>query len=359
MTQFKQSLHEERFSKNVLIQKLIHMIKILFIISSHDMIENEQVLNECDSSSGSDSCETSLLEGKASSESPQHKLAQFNLIENEFLLEEEQAPKISSLSYTSEPTLLDSDQNINLEHNCSYFEMVSVCSCEHTVLGQKTCVRCEYNAKEHNDSLNHMAFMSPNRDEALNKNWLDELKFESPTHQENATSPTQSQNECLTLKDNEIIDSTLEEEEFEKTLNETVSCSNSRPSSQYSICSNSSYSTSFSESTIYWSDSDNSDGKEDFHIEREDRRELRRIKALEKDQFKQEKNLFFEQISSCHHQLTSKFDSVNRTMNANESWFCPLIDPPLPESGKQVQSSNENIAQFYKSNKKFKLVSIS
>ena len=272
-------------------------------------------------------------------------------------MEEEQAPKISCLSFTSEPTLLESDrESINMQHNCSYFEMVSVCSCEHSVLDQKTCIGCEYNTKEHNDSLNHMAFLSPNRDEVLNKNWLDELKFESPTDQANAASPTQTQNEIP--KDNEIIDSTLEEEDFEKTLNETVSCSNSRPSSQYSICSNNSYSTSFSESTIYWSDSDNSDGKEDFHIEREDRRELRRIKALEKDQFKQEKSLFFEQISSCHNQLTSKFDSVNRAICTNEGWFCPLIEPPLPELDKQVQSSNENIAQFYKSNKKFKLVSI-
>lgn len=49
--------------------------------------------------------------------------------------------------------------------------------------------------------------------------------------------------------------------------------------------------------------------------------------------------------------------SMSKVLRGNEAWFCPRIAPPLvSELEEGLIANNEPIVQFYKKNKKFKMV---
>lgn len=118
-----------------------------------------------------------------------------------------------------------------------------------------------------------------------------------------------------------------------------------------------------SDSTFYWSDSDNSERDEHF-LTSEYKSELKRKRALYDETFANEKesDLFSaaaddEEGQSSGDSLVG-FESVERELNEDEGWFCPCIDPPLQsEINQSFIVNNEAIVQFYKArNKKFKMV---
>lgn len=151
-------------------------------------------------------------------------------------------------------------------------------------------------------------------------------------------------------KQPECLAEVVEEQNFSRVQ--------SRRSSQFSQ----SFSM-LSDSTFYWSDSDNSQRDEHF-LTSEHRRELKRRRALYDETFANEKesDLFSaaaddEEDQSSDDSLAG-FESVEREMNEDEGWFCPCIDPPLEsEINQSFIVNNEAIVQFYKArNKKFKMV---
>ncbi len=98
----------------------------------------------------------------------------------------------------------------NLEHYCSYFEQSnnqlkeSESKCNHekkkelkTSIKQETCLKCEFK-NELMDSLDHLAFLSPDLDQKSKLKFnlfLNKLKFDSPTLLPAISAPTQEEKE--------------------------------------------------------------------------------------------------------------------------------------------------------------------
>ncbi len=106
-----------------------------------------------------------------------------------------------------------------------------------------------------------------------------------------------------------------------------------------------------SEMSIYWSDSDDS-VKEDHFLQKESRNELKRRRALETIDFTSE--------PTKDEEISNKVRGrISKVIGAGEGWFCPRIAPPLmSEMDSDFVASNEPIVQFFKKDKKFKMVSL-
>ena len=185
----------------------------------------------------------------------------------------------TSISSSSDDSFTKIDQEpINIpvtSHECSYFEETNQ-KCSHMdsnlkTISQNVCLGCEF-VKEINDSLDHMAFLSPEKKNEKS-NFINELKFDSPTQiEEKKTEEIVDDN--MDIPD--IINDTLTEEDLEKlndkTLNETQntlvdkSCyeeDDFGSKSQSEISFNVSRRSSMSETTLMLSDSDYEDENED------------------------------------------------------------------------------------------------
>jgi hypothetical protein len=107
-------------------------------------------------------------------------------------------------------------------HYCSYFQKDSTQSnltCQHqqnasrNEIKQNVCLNCEF-ARELNDSLDHMAFLSPSNKETTKKFLTDELKFQSPTNEASlkALPNEKSQDEeeeDEDFDDNDVVNETI------------------------------------------------------------------------------------------------------------------------------------------------------
>ena len=146
---------------------------------------------------------------------------------------------------------------------------------------------------------------------------------------------------------------TIEEACVEKLKdNEGQNCSKiqSRRSSQFS------QSFSMSDSTFYWSDSDDSERDEHF-LQSEYKRELKRKRALYNSTREGESQLYVPEENQSTESSLVGFESVCKEFNGDESWFCPCFEPPLEcEIDQKFIANNDPIVQFYKKAKKFKLV---
>lgn len=271
----------------------------------------------------------------------------------------------------------------DLSHYCFYFQSDSSNNeppkCFHTELeakksiNQKTCLYCDHK-KAVEDSLNYMAFNSP----VKTNNPIIDLKFDSPTTFE-----------IVETVENNIIDDTLTEDQLETTVmivdeNQSTfdkSCRDSSladdesdssddldsmvsfksaKSSQSFNSSKHSLSMSMSESLV-WSNSDEEDGTTQTSIihsnERvlgqEKKEESKRKNAIEIDEdhvLKNENDLFL-------YKNRNNFNYLNKRLNSDEHWYCPRFDPPLPSDLNEISNQiNAPIIQYYKTNKKFKVV---
>jgi hypothetical protein len=273
---------------------------------------------------------------------------------------------------TKEPNDQQETQTVNrdLTHFCSYFKVTgaSQAKCKHnrpdavhsSSLKQNVCLNCEF-ANEINDTLDHMAFLSPSLKNE--KPAVIELKFNSPTIEPSEKSPDYripspepvfsqvvSKNEELTTLADEtndefnvstslIVDETLsdlEQDESSKSFSASVS--------------------NLSEATLVYSDSDYDEEKEvrdAFNLKKETRWELKRKRELENSRIVEEQDLF---VLDTHFK-TRYADGVTQSTRSAELWFCPCGEPPLASDldGK-FTASCEPIVSYTKSNDKFKLV---
>lgn len=344
------------------------------------------------SSSSSSSCNTSLNEFEASnSPNKPKKSSQVSFVEE--LINSSEDEKVYDRSYNPTESLVnqDLDKTVDSMHSCSYFEVeneIETLKCTHTKsIFQNICLDCDHEIKL-KDSLDHMAFTSPVKSIQTDNKWKELLKFDSPTINEqeienNLETESKSHDSTITiLEDDEFDDEnasmTIINDTINESLNETIPNTNEniKPDSQTCedidfeengnhsyissrrLSSQYSQSMSMSETSIFWSDSDDSERDEHFLLQ-ENKNELKRKKALEVTTYKDELDVFLYEKKNMSRKSFSplSLNSIKKQLTADEGWFCPCIAPPLvTEINENYLVNNEPIVQFYKTNKKFKMV---
>lgn len=238
-----------------------------------------------------------------------------------------------------------------VSHECSYFREKAHCSHQDSnpkSLLQNVCLNCEF-VKEINDSLDHMAFLSPETCRDAKKNFHDELKFDSPTLETN-----------VLVEIPDIINETITEEDVQEfsqineTFNETFDLKSEKNWSRRSSCS-------LSETTLMLSDSDyeEAEKEEQFLIEyfaKKAKKDQLNRKKLLNDSNENNKNYLFD-VEVDLAKIQQKNSMMSKILEENESWFCPRIDPPLTtELGNVFKANNEPYVKYYKYKDKFKMV---
>lgn len=237
-------------------------------------------------------------------------------------------------------------------HECSYFSNQPPCSHRNSnpkSLFQNVCLNCEF-VKEINDSLDHMAFLSPeNFRNAKKKYFLTDLNFDSPSIESNDFAEIPDiVNETITeddLKDFTQINETLNEiDDTKSELNLSRRSSNS-----------------LSETTLMLSDSDydEADKEEEFlkeyYAKQAKKNQCKRKKILDEIDQNERKTSFDHYVNLA--EIQQKNNLLNKKLESNEAWFCPRIEPPSADELKDAfKANNEPLVKYYKSKDKFKMV---
>jgi hypothetical protein len=284
-------------------------------------------------------------------------------------------------------------QNSNsqdVDHHCTYFNSelsAAIDSCIHKLneninkksISQNICINCEY-GKELKDSLEHMAFLSP--DDTEKKSNKFELQFDSPTLEkfapkefENLNQNTEASSENEELESPTIINDTITDE-TELVLDETQ---NNRDTNfkfnqsqmnysfkqfkQKSKSTNSSKRSSLSETgvsetTLMLSDSDSNDEKSfmiDYLEYKTRKHELKRKRALEDYEISDKSLIMLESFHNS--KISDQFNLINVPLHSDENWFCPNFNPPtIDDLDNKFKTNNEPIVKYYKKRGKFKMV---
>jgi hypothetical protein len=348
--------------------------------------ENEEFLKESDdesiSSANSDdinninSVETKSLMNLSSSSSSAD--SSFNDKQNE---EENRSQSPNSTSQT-------------IEHHCTYFDSdlsAAIDCCIHkldekineNIISQNICINCEY-GKELKDSLDHMAFLSPDKSEKISDKF--HLKFDSPTLEKNLQIESENldekqiitneneESESPTIINDTITDETgynLEETQINKDTNfkfnqsqmnysfkQFKQKSKSSDSSKLSSKRSSISETGVSETTLMLSDSDSNDEKsfiDDYIAYKNKKHELKRKRALEDSEISDKSLLVLESYNNTT--KSDQFSLINIPLHSNETWFCPNFKPPsVDDLDNKFKVNNEPIVKYYKKRGKFKMV---
>jgi hypothetical protein len=283
--------------------------------------------------------------------------------DSQMQLVEESCMNSSSSSSSSDEEIDNS--RIRKSPICKYFlideksqQIENSCSHHKTRLSQDACLNCDF-SKELKDSLDHMAFLSPTSNEIKQDKFYEELKFDSPTLEVAELSENQLNQTAETfLNDSTIVNETITEEPVENQINDeskgNVSQFEMNKSNLVDLSkleSGDRTSVSMSEGTFVLSDhSDDSFADERFYCEKENKYELKKRFAME------EKSIFTLENNSNDTKLSNlKFNQID----SSENWFTPCILPPVEsELNQEFKINNEPIVKYFKSEDKFKVVTI-
>jgi hypothetical protein len=284
----------------------------------------------------------------------------------------------STCSESDEQNLSNDDTNIkDLSHNCTYFEKLAsdtLNKCSHVIgsksLRQKVCINCEF-VNELKESLGHMAFLSPNKGDMVEKNPPSSLEFDSPTILDEVKEESLKKTENIdsivndTISEpnddtNLIINDTLSDLESNQASNDLTNDNSDENNDDHDY--NKSHIRSFygsqmnatqsNESTLILSDSDYENNNESYSKRR------RKISKSNEESFQ-----YFSEDSSFNlSKRTISADNcgkkvLSQNFDKTERWFCPYIQPPLSSDlDKNMKANNDPIVNYLKVNDKFKMV---
>ena len=259
----------------------------------------------------------------------------------------------------------------NLVHYCSYFQSDNDEKCKHQLnqsndssLQQPICLNCEYERKEKRDSLEQMAFYSPDLTNADRLKKKIELVFDSPTLEKKQQMPPEKMDLSVDEdpKMEEAADSTLIESKSMIEYNDSTFDS-----------SKSGGGGGANDSTFIWSDSDDDDHEfvEQRKLEQEKKRMLKRKCALSDDESSDEaeeerilqvikrKQLRARRRAAKKRSTTTTSKSTNQLQQPKKvndqmikdghEWFTPCARPPKPDDlNEKFIESNDAVVRYVK-----------